>query len=58
MVRALSLGGWWNFHSRKVPRATIRPKLTDFEQKPTQAPASQARVAINSEARQLAQGVA
>lgn len=27
-VRALSLGGWWNFHSRKVPRATrndLRP---------------------------------
>lgn len=23
MVRALSMGGWWNFHSRKVTRAAI-----------------------------------
>jgi len=58
MVRALSVGGWWNFHSRKVPRATIRPELADSEKKPTQTLTQQAQVAINSEALQLAQGVA
>lgn len=58
MVRALSVGGWWNFHSRKVPRATIRPELAGSEPKHTQALTQQAQVATNSEARQLAQGVA
>ena len=29
MVRALSVGGWWNFHSRKVPRATRKDLFPD-----------------------------
>ena len=56
MVRALSVGGWWNFHSRKVPRATIRPELADSEKNPTQALTQQAQVAINSEAIEAAHG--
>lgn len=31
MVRAFSMGGWWNFHSRKVPRATLFPELVATE---------------------------
>ena len=29
MVRALSMGGGWNFHSRKAPRAAIWPELAE-----------------------------
>ncbi len=54
MVRALSVGGWWNFHSRKVPRATIRPELADSEKNPTQTLTQQAQVATET----VAQGVA
>ena len=54
MVRALSVGGWWNFHSRKVPRATIGPELADSEKNPTQALTQQAQVATET----VAQGVA
>lgn len=36
----------------------IWPELADSEPKPTQAPAIKAQAAINSEARQVAQGVA
>lgn len=54
MVRALSVGGWWNFHSRKVPRATIRPELADSEKNPTKTLTQQAQVATKT----VAQGVA
>ena len=54
MVRALSVGGWWNFHSRKVPRATIRPELADSEKNPTQTLTQKAQVATET----VAQGVA
>lgn len=54
MVRALSVGGWWNFHSRKVPRAAIRPELAGSEPKHTQALTQQAQVATET----VAQGVA
>ena len=48
MVRALSVGGWWNFHSRKVPRATIRPELAGSEKNPTQTITQQAQVATET----------
>ncbi|CAN7314608.1 hypothetical protein [Acidovorax delafieldii] len=58
MVRALSMGGGWYFHSGKVPRAAIWPELADTQPHTALAPAQQEPAAINSEALHTGQEVA